>query len=69
MSHVRRARIRMFEETGYLLQTFQVPFLERKKDKAIRRVYTVANLMRAKEGLPKKTYLMLNHEGHLEEIR
>lgn len=69
MSRLRRARIRTFEETGYLLQTFQLPFLEKKKDKAIRRVYTVANLMRAKEGLPKKAYLMLNHEGHVEEIR
>lgn len=69
MSHVRRARIRMFEETGYLLQTFQVPFLEKKKDRAIRRVYTVANLMRAKEGLPKKTYRMLNCNGRMEEVR
>lgn len=69
MSHVRRARIRVFEETGYLLQTFQIPHFQAKKDRAIRKVYTVANLMRAKEGLPKKTYLMLDRNGNLEEIR
>ncbi len=69
MSHVRRARIRMFEESAYLLQTFQLPFIAEKKDRAIRRVYTVANLMRTKEGMPKKAYLMVNHNGQLEEIR
>jgi hypothetical protein len=68
MSHKRRFQLLAFEQTGYLLQTFQVPFLEKKKDKAIRRVYTVANLVRAKEGLPKKTYRMLNCKGRMEEI-
>ena len=68
MSHVRRARIRLFEETGYLLQTFQVPFLSEKKDKAIRRVYKVANVMRGKEGLPVKPYPMLNCKGRREDV-
>ena len=66
MSRLRRFQIKTFEETGYMLQTFTIPKI--KQDKIVRRVYTVANLLRVKEGLPKKTYPMLTRKGEWEEV-
>ena len=68
MNRKRRFQLRAFKETGYLLQTFAVPFARKQQDKVIRRVYKSANIVRGKAGLPSRMYLMLNSKGEWEMI-
>jgi hypothetical protein len=60
--------IRAFEESAFILQTFSLPKLGNKQDKAVRQIYKSSNVLRKRAGFEQKKYLMLNQKGILEEV-
>ena len=60
--------VRAFEESAFILQTFSVPRLGNKQDKAVRQIYKSSNVLRKRGGLEQKKYHMLNQRGVLEAV-
>lgn len=58
-----RVRIKILEETGYVMQTFRVPKAADWQERQTRKVYHAANVGRKIEGLPRKTYYMIDKKG------
>lgn len=68
MGRGNRLKIRTLEEAGATLQTFRVPKVVGWQERQIRKIYHAANVGRKIEGLPRRTYYLLDSKGRLVPI-
>lgn len=63
-----KAKISYIENAAYAFQTFRLPIGKNWHDKRVQQMYHKANIIRARCGLPPKSYKLLTHNKGVIEV-